>query len=100
MSGLTDGLGLARESNRTMLALARREAPSSTRRSPAANLLIAPACELVFPRLDEVPVEHRFHADDCEVLALAAILVRSNIATAEDLWTRSGTLAPLLSMTG
>jgi len=89
MSGLTDGLGLARESNRTMLPLARREAPSSTRRSTAANLLIAPPCELVLPRLDEVPVEHRFLADDREVLALAEILVRSNIATAED-WEKSG----------
>jgi hypothetical protein len=89
MSGSTDGLGFARESNRTMLALARWEAPSSTRRSPAANLLIAPPCELVLPRLDAVPVEHRFLSDDRELLALAEILVRSNIATAED-WEQSG----------
>ncbi len=88
MPGLTDGLGLARESRRTMLALAGREAPSSTRRSPAANLLIAPPCELVLPRLDEVPVEHRFLSDDRDVLALAEILVRSDIATEED-WEKS-----------
>jgi hypothetical protein len=89
MSGLTDGLGLARESNGTMLPPVRREAPSSTRRNTAANLLIAPPCELVLPRLDEVPLEHRFLADDREVLALAEILVRSNIATEED-WEKSG----------
>ena len=89
MPGLTDGLGFTRESNRTMLPLARWEAPSSTRRSPAANLLIAPPCELVLPRLDEVPVEHRSLSDGREVLALAEILVRSNIAT-EDGWERSG----------
>ena len=89
MSGLTDGLGVARESNKAMLPLARRQASSSTWRSPAANLLIAPPCELGLPRLDEVPVEHRFLADDREVLALAEILVRSNIATAED-WEKSG----------
>ena len=89
MPGLTDGLGFARESNRAVLPLARRQAPSGTWRSPAANLLIAPPCELVLPRLDEVPHEHRFLADDREVLALAEILVRSNIATAED-WEESG----------
>jgi hypothetical protein len=72
-----------------MLPLARREAPSNTRRSPATNLLIAPPCEVVLPRLDEVPVEHRFMSDDRELLALAEILVRSNIATAED-WEKSG----------
>jgi hypothetical protein len=89
MSGLTDALGLARESNRTMLALARWKAPPSPRRSPAANLLIAPPCECVLPSLCEVPHEHRFLADDREVLALAEILVRSNIATEKD-WEESG----------
>ncbi|MGH9550327.1 MAG: hypothetical protein ACRD3W_13175, partial [Terriglobales bacterium] len=63
MSGLTDGLGFTRESNRTLLSLARREAPSTTRRNPAANLLIAPPCELVLPKLDQLPVEHRFSSD-------------------------------------
>ncbi|MBS1849310.1 MAG: hypothetical protein JST79_00080 [Acidobacteria bacterium] len=89
MFGLTDGLGFARESNRAMLALARREAPSNTRRSPATNLLIAPRCELVLPSLETMPVEHRFLSDDREVLALAEILVRSNIATEDD-WEKSG----------
>jgi len=89
MPGLTDGLGFARESGGTMLALARRKAPSNTRRSPAADLLIAPPCELVLPSLDEVPIEHRFLSDDREVLALVEILMRSNIATAED-WEKSG----------
>ncbi len=89
MPGLTDGLGFARESNRAVLPLARRQAPSSTWRSPAANLLIAPPCELVLPRLDEIPVEHCFLSDDRDVLALAEILVRSNIATGED-WEKSG----------
>jgi len=89
MSGSTDGVRSARGSGGTMLPLARRQAPSTTKRSPAANLLIAPPCELVLPRLEEVPVEHRFLADDREVLALAEILVRSNIATAEN-WEKSG----------
>ena len=84
MPGLTDGLGVARESNRAVLPLARRQAPPNTRRSPAANLLIAPPCELVLPQLKDVPHEHRFLADDREMLALAEILVRSNIATEED----------------
>ncbi len=89
MPGLTNGLGVARESNRAVLPLARRQAPSSTWRSPAANLLIAPPCELVLPRLDEVPHEHCFLSDDRELLTLAEILVRSNIATEED-WEESG----------
>lgn len=89
MSGITDGLGVARESNRTMLPLARREPPSSTRRSPATNLLIAPPCELVLPSLERIAVEHRFLSDDHELLALAKILVRANIATAED-WEKCG----------
>ncbi len=89
MSGIATGFGFARESNRALLALARRKAASNTRRSPTTNLLIAPPCELVLPRLDEVLVEHRFLSDDREVLALAEILVRSNIATAED-WEKSG----------
>jgi hypothetical protein len=72
-----------------MLALARREAPSNTRRRPATNLLIAPPCELVLPSLETMPVEHRFSADDRELLALAETLVRSNIAAVED-WEKSG----------
>jgi hypothetical protein len=89
MSGVATSLSFARESGGAMLALARREAPSNTRRSPATNLLIAPPCEFVLPRLDEVPVEHRFLSDDRDLLALAEILVRSNLATAED-WEKSG----------
>ncbi len=89
MSGIATGLGPVCERSRPMLALARREAPSNTGWHPATNLLVAPPCDLALPRLDEIPVEHRFLSDDRDLLTLDEILVRSNIAAAED-WEKSG----------
>ncbi len=99
MPGLTDGLGLARESNRAVLSLARREAPSSTRGSPATNLLIAPPCELVLPSLETIPVEHRFSSDDRELLALAELLVKFNIVDVSDWEISGGDVGKFLSLT-
>src|SRR6202040_723319 len=39
--------------------------------------------------LEKVPTEQRFSADDREVIALAEILVKSDIAAVED-WEKSG----------
>lgn len=89
MSPITGVLGAVREGGRTLFSLARRETPRTTRRSPAADLLMAPPCEVVLPTLETIPAEHRFSADDRELLALAEILVRSNIAAVED-WDKSG----------
>jgi hypothetical protein len=50
---------------------------------------MAPPCELVLPTLEKVPTEQRFSADDREVIALAEILVQSDIAAVED-WEKCG----------
>jgi hypothetical protein len=50
---------------------------------------MAPPCEVVLPTLKKVPTEQRFSADDREVIALAEILVKSDIAAVED-WEKSG----------
>ena len=72
-----------------MLPLALRETPRTARRVLATDRLIAPACEVVLPTLEGVPFEQRFSADDREVIALAEILVKSDIAVVED-WEKSG----------
>jgi len=51
--------------------------------------LMAPPCEAVLPTLQRIPVEQRFLADDREVIALAEILVKSDIAVVDD-WAKSG----------
>ncbi|MGB9071097.1 MAG: hypothetical protein WCC22_00370 [Terriglobales bacterium] len=82
-----------------MLTLARRETPAATRRVPTAEQLMAPPCEVVLPTLEKIPVERRFLADDREVIALAEILVKSDIAVVED-WEESGRdAAKYLSLT-
>jgi len=50
---------------------------------------MAPEYGVVLPRLNEVPVEHRFLADDRETIRLAEILVRLGIGAIED-WSHSG----------
>lgn len=89
MSATANVLSTLGEGGRTMLPLARREAPRATWRIPAACQLMAPPCELVLPTLEKVPTEQRFSADDREVIALAEILVRYGIADVED-WEKSG----------
>jgi hypothetical protein len=89
MSGTTASLGPVGESSGAMLALAQWRAASPARRIVAAEQLMAPSCGVVLPRLDEIPVEHRFLADDREAIALAEILVKSGIGAVED-WGKSG----------
>ena len=45
-------------------------------------------CGIVLPRLDHIPVEHRFVSDDREIIKLAEILTDSNLAAADD-WHES-----------
>src|SRR5207253_117287 len=89
MSGPADVFSIVSDSCGAMFTLARREAPPATRRIPATKLLMAPPCDLVLPTLEKVPTEQRFSADDREVIALAEILVQSDIAAVED-WEKSG----------
>jgi len=72
-----------------MLALARRETPPAPRKVLTADQLIAPSCGVVLPALEKVQVEQRFLTDDRELIALAEILVKSDIAAVED-WEKSG----------
>lgn len=89
MSGTASSLGLASESGRALLAVARREAAIATRRGSTTGLLMAPPCEVVLPTLERIVIEQRFSADDREIITLAEILVVSDIAAVED-WERSG----------
>lgn len=89
MSGVAAGLGAVSESCGQVFALARRETPSATRRSPATDLLMAPPCEIGLPTLDRIPTEQRYSGDDRELLTLVEILVKSNIAAVAD-WETSG----------
>ena len=89
MSATANVLCTLGEGGRTMFPLARWEASQSTSRNPAASLLMAPPCELVLPALDEVSIEQRFSTDDCDVITLVEILVRSGIAAIKD-WEKCG----------
>lgn len=89
MSGTADVRCAVGESGRAMLSLAQRETPRAARRVLAADRLMAPPCQVVLPTLEKVPVEQRFSVDDREVIALAEILVKSDIAVVED-WQESG----------
>ncbi len=89
MSGTANVLGAVGAGGRAMLPLARRETPHATWRVPAADQLIAPPYEVVLPNLEKVPTEQRFSADDREVIVLAEIVVKYDIAAVED-WEKSG----------
>jgi hypothetical protein len=54
----------------------------------APHKLMAAPCGIGLPSLLNVRSEHRFSADDQEAIALAEILVKSDIAVSED-WERS-----------
>ena len=88
MSGTASVLGSVGEGDRAMLAMAPRESTSTPRRILTAHPLMAPECGVVLPRLDEIPGEQRFLADDQETIALAEILVESDIGVVED-WEKS-----------
>jgi len=89
MSGTANVLSTHVEGGRAMLSLACWETSPSTWRLPAASQLMAPPCEVVLPTFEKVPTEQRFSADDHEVIALAEILVQSDIPAVED-WEKSG----------
>ena len=76
------------EGRGAMLTMASRETAIAARRLSATDKLIAAPCGIVLPSLAGIPTEQRFSADDREVIALAEILVKSDIAAPED-WTRS-----------
>jgi hypothetical protein len=88
MSGTAGVLGSVGEGDRAMLAMAPRESSSTPRRILTAHQLMAAECGVVLPRLDEIPGEHRFLADDQHTIALAEILVESDIGVVED-WEKS-----------
>jgi hypothetical protein len=71
-----------------MLAVASGKTTVATGRIAAAGRLMAAPCGIALPSLANVPAEQRFSADDREVIALAELLVKSEIAAAED-WERS-----------
>lgn len=84
MSATASVLSSVGEGRRAMLPVACWETSPSTRRAPTASQLMAPSCELVLATLEKVPTEQRFSTDDREVIALAEILVKSDIAAVED----------------
>jgi len=88
MSGTAGVLGSVGEGDRAMLAMAPRESTSTPRRILTAHQLMAPECGVVLPRLNKIPMEHRFLADDREAITLAEILVESDIGVVED-WEKS-----------
>ena len=61
---------------------------NATRTIFTAHELTAGPCGIVMPLLSKIPSEQRFSADDRAVIALAEILVKSDIPAAED-WSKS-----------
>src|SRR5579863_2171140 len=88
MSGTANILGTGGKSRRAMLTMANGETAIATQGISAAHKLMASPCGIGMPSLASVPTEHRFSADDREVIVLAEILVKSDIAAAED-WSKS-----------
>jgi len=88
MSGTANVLGAGGEGRRAMLTVASGETPLAARRIFAADKLMAAPCGIELPSLANVPPEQRFSADDRGVIALAEILVKSDIAAEED-WSKS-----------
>src|SRR5579862_9464415 len=88
MSGTSNVLRPCGKGDRAMLAVESGETPAATRRISAADKLMAVPCGIGLPSLAGVPTEQRFSADDREAIALAEILVKSDIAAAED-WSKS-----------
>jgi hypothetical protein len=88
MSGTANIFGTGGKSRRAMLTMASGETAIATRGISAADKLMAAPCGIGLPSLASVPTEQRFSSDDREVIALAEILVKSDIAGAED-WSKS-----------
>lgn len=88
MSGTAKAVRTRGKGDRAMLAMAGGETAFATGRISATNKLMAKPCRIVLPSLAKIPTEQRYSADDREVIALAEILVKSDIATLED-WSKS-----------
>jgi hypothetical protein len=89
MSGTANVLGTGGKSRRAVLTMASGETPTATRGISAADKLMAATSVITLPCVSGVQTEQRFSADDKEVVALAEILVNSDIAVPDD-WERSG----------
>jgi hypothetical protein len=89
MCGTAVSIGNPGKSGRGVLPLASRKTSAATRRIAATDKLMAGGCGISLPSIADLPVEHRFSADDREVIGLAETLVQSDIAVPED-WGRSG----------
>lgn len=89
MSGTAGRIRTHGASGRAMLPLASGETAVAAGRISATNTLMAAPCVIVLPTLAEIPTEHRFSADDREMIALAETLIRCDVAAPED-WTKSG----------
>jgi hypothetical protein len=72
-----------------MLTMASGQTPAPARRIYAPDKLMAAPCGIVLPNLEEIPGEHRFSADDGEMIALAETLINCDVAVPED-WSKSG----------
>jgi hypothetical protein len=71
-----------------MLPMARGQTFVAAGRISAADKLMAAPCGIVLPTLAEMPTEHRFSADDREMIALAETLIKCDVAVSED-WKKS-----------
>lgn len=88
MPGAANRIGTRGESRRAMFTMASRETTVAARRIPAPDKLMAAACGIALPCLAEIATEHRFSADDREVIALAETLIDSDVAVPQD-WEKS-----------
>src|SRR5438094_888690 len=87
MPKLAANRDLLRASGRCRTARPRRNAPCPTARMAAAADLMASGSHLVFPHLDGIPTEHRFHAGGRASIRLAQTLLELDIADPTD-WPR------------
>lgn len=88
MSGPANVLSPGGKGGGAMLAVATGKTTAAPGRISAAGQLMAATCGIALPSLSRVPAEQRFSADNREVIGLAEILVKSEIAAPED-WKRS-----------
>jgi hypothetical protein len=99
MSGTSDVLRPCGKSGRAMLAVESGETTVATGRVSAAHKLMAVPCAIALPSLTNVAIEQGFSVDDREVIALAEILVKSEIAVPEDWETSRRDATKYLSLT-
>ena len=76
------------KSHRAMFTMASGPTAVAAGRISATGKLVAAACGVVLPTLAEIPIEHRFSADDREMIALAETLIKCGVAVPED-WEKS-----------